>query len=36
MAKNKSFNKLMAGTMTVAMVAGVVAPVATANRRECI
>ncbi|WP_439020478.1 S-layer homology domain-containing protein [Bacillus thuringiensis] len=30
MAKNKSFNKLMAGTMTAAMVAGVVAPVATA------
>ncbi|MDZ5606105.1 S-layer homology domain-containing protein [Bacillus pseudomycoides] len=29
MAKNKSFNKLMAGTMTAAMVAGVVAPVAT-------
>ncbi|PFE11963.1 S-layer homology domain-containing protein [Bacillus cereus] len=28
MAKNKSFNKLMAGTMTAAMVAGVVAPVA--------
>ncbi len=30
MAKNKSFNKLMAGTMTAAMVAGVVAPVAAA------
>ncbi|MGG2066995.1 S-layer homology domain-containing protein [Bacillus sp. S14(2024)] len=28
MAKNKSFNKLVAGTMTAAMVAGVVAPVA--------
>ncbi|WP_369900903.1 S-layer homology domain-containing protein [Bacillus manliponensis] len=28
MAKNKSYNKLIAGTMTAAMVAGVVAPVA--------
>lgn len=33
MAKNKSFNKLMAGTMTAAMVAGVVAPVAASAER---
>ncbi len=32
MAKNNSYKKVIAGTMTAAMVAGVVSPVATENK----